>query len=102
MPWKEPGNSSNNKDPWTGRPKQTPPDLEAFLRELRKKIAAFFKVKAINRNTTAFTKTFFPIRLNTKTVGIFFSVLLLVWVFSGFFRVDPYQQAVITRFGKYT
>lgn len=101
MPWNEPGNSSNNKDPWTGRPKQTPPDLEAFLRDLRKKIAALFKLKALNKNTMAFTKTFLPKQLNLKILGLIFSVLLLTWLFSGFFNVTPSEQAVITRFGKY-
>jgi membrane protease subunit HflK len=100
MPWNEPGNSSNNKDPWTGRPKQTPPDLEAFLRDLRKKIVAFFKLKSFNKNTTAFTKVFVP-QLNAKFLGIIFSFLLLTWLFSGFFTVNSSEQAVITRFGKY-
>ncbi|BBB15052.1 HflK protein [Candidatus Rickettsiella viridis] len=101
MPWNEPGNSSNNKDPWTGRPKQTPPDLEAFLRDLRKKIAAFFKLKALNKNTRAFTKTFLPAQFNIKILGLIFSALFLSWLFSGFFSVAPSEQAVITRFGKY-
>lgn len=101
MPWNEPGNSSNNKDPWTGRPKQTPPDLEAFLRDLRKKIAAFFKLKAFNKNAHAFTKTFLPAQFNIKILGLIFSALFLSWLFSGFFSVAPSEQAVITRFGKY-
>ncbi len=100
MPWKEPGNSSNNKDPWTGRPKQTPPDLEAILRGLRKKIAALFKLKAFNKNTAVFTKVL-PTQLNTKTIGLIFSVLVLAWLLSGFFTVNASEQAVITRFGKY-
>jgi len=49
MPWNEPGDPSKNKDPWTGRPKQTPPDLEAFLRDLCKKIVALFKLKIFNK-----------------------------------------------------
>ena len=101
MPWNEPGNSSNNKDPWTGRPKQTPPDLEAFLRELRKKIVALFKSKSFNKNTTAFTKAFLPTRLNAKFLGLIFSFLIVAWLFSGFFTVAPSEQAVITLFGKY-
>ena len=101
MPWNEPGNSSNNKDPWTGRPKQTPPDLEAFLRDLRKKIAALFKLKALNKNTRAFTKTVLPAQFNIKVLGLIFSALVLAWLLSGFFTVAPSEQAVITRFGKY-
>lgn len=101
MPWKEPGNSSNNKDPWTGRPKQTPPDLEAFLRELCKKITALFKLKAFNKNAAVLTKTLLPTQLNTKTIGLIFGFSLLAWLFSGFFTVDTKEQAIITRFGEY-
>jgi modulator of FtsH protease HflK len=101
MPWNEPGNSSNNKDPWTGRPKQTPPDLEAFLRDLAKKIVALFKFKTINKSKTAFTKVFLLTHINTKRSGILFSFLLLAWLLSGFFTVASSEQAIITRFGKY-
>jgi modulator of FtsH protease HflK len=98
MPWNEPGNSSN-KDPWTGRSKQTPPDLEAFLRGLRKKIVALFKSKTFNKSKTTFTKTLLP-QLNTKLLSLIFSFLVLAWLVSGFFTVAPSEQAVITLFGK--
>lgn len=101
MPWNEPGNSSNKKDPWTGRPKQTPPDLEAFLRDLAKRIIALFKFKTLNKRKTTFTKTFLPIQINTKCLGILFSFFVLAWLFSGFFTVASSEQAIITRFGKY-
>ena len=101
MPWNEPGNSSNNKDPWTGRPKQTPPDLEAFLRGLRKKIVALFKAKSLNSSTSAFTKAFLPTQLNAKLLGLIFSFLILAWLSCGFFTVAASEQAVVTLFGKY-
>lgn len=101
MPWNEPGNSSNNKDPWTGRPKQTPPDLEAFLRDLLKKIAALFKLKSFNKNAAILTKTLLPLRFNSKVIGFIFTFLLLAWLCTGFFTVDPSEQAVVTRFGHY-
>lgn len=100
MPWNEPGNSSNNKDPWTGRPRQTPPDLEAFLRDLLKKIVALFKLKA-NHNNKAFVKAFVPTHLNARRIGLLLGFLILAWLGSGFFVLDPYEQAVVTRFGKY-
>jgi len=101
MPWNEPGNSRKNKDPWTGRPKQTPPDLEAFLRDLLKKIAALFKLKSPNKNASILTKTLFPPQLNAKIIGVIVGLLLLAWLLSGFFTVNPSEQAVVTRFGQY-
>jgi membrane protease subunit HflK len=101
MPWNQPGNSSNNKDPWTGRPKQTPPDLEAFLRDLLKKIIALFKLKSSYREATTLIKMILPPPLNAKVIGLIFSFLLLAWLCSGFFILDSSEQAVITRFGQY-
>lgn len=102
MPWNEPGNSSNNKDPWSGRPKQTPPDLEAFLRDLRKKIAAIFKLKVLNnKGARNLSKTVLPAEFNIKIVGLIFGLFLLAWLWSGFFTVEPSEKAIITRFGKY-
>jgi modulator of FtsH protease HflK len=100
MPWNEPGNSSNNQDPWTGRPKQTPPDLEAFLRDLRKKIIALLKPKAFNKKTN-FPKALISSQLNTLLIGFALGLLLLAWIFSGFFIVGPAEQAIVTRFGQY-
>jgi modulator of FtsH protease HflK len=104
MPWNEPGKSSNNKDPWTGRPRQTPPDLEAILRDLRKKIAALLKLKTANKNKRRpRIKAFAFAQFNTKVLaGLLFGFLFLVWLFSGFFIVDSSAQAVITRFNKYS
>jgi modulator of FtsH protease HflK len=101
MPWNEPGDPSKNKDPWTGRPKQTPPDLEAFLRGLYKKVVALFKLKVVNKKS-AFARPFLPTKLNAKAVGLFLIFCLLAWSALGFFKVNIDESAVITRFGAYS
>ncbi|MGC1853805.1 MAG: FtsH protease activity modulator HflK [Candidatus Aquirickettsiella sp.] len=101
MPWNEPGDPSKNKDPWTGRPKQTPPDLEAFLRELYKKIVALFKLRILNKKS-ALARPFLPTKLNAKAMGLISIFCLLAWLALGFFKVNIDESAVITRFGAYS
>lgn len=100
MPWNEPGDSGKNKDPWTGRPKQTPPDLEAFLRDLYKKIVALFKLKNLNKKSV-FARPFSLATLNAKTMGLIAAFCLLLGFALGFYKVNPDESAVITRFAAY-
>ena len=102
MPWNEPGDPSKNKDPWTGRPKQTPPDLEAFLRDLCKKIIALFKLRIFNKKPAIMARSFSPIQLNTKAMGVIVVFCLLAWLAFGLFKVNTVEQAIVTRFGKYS
>lgn len=101
MPWNEPGDPSKNKDPWTGRSKQTPPDLEAFLRDLLKKISTFLKLKIFNTKSTR-SRSWIPTKVNGKSsIGLASIFCLLVWFALGFFKVNPNESAVITTFGAY-
>lgn len=101
MPWNEPGDPSKNKDPWTGRPKQTPPDLEAFLRDLVKKIVALFKLRILNKKS-ALVRPFLRTKLNAKTISLILIFCLFAWLALGFFKVNIDESAVITRFGTYS
>lgn len=101
MPWNEPGDPSKNKDPWTGRPKQTPPDLEAFLRDLYKKIVALFKLRILHKKS-AFARPFLPTKLNAKSISLISIFCLFAWLALGFFKVNMDESAVITRFGAYS
>lgn len=100
MPWNEPGDSGKNKDPWTGRPKQTPPDLEAFLRDLYKKIVTLFKLRTLNKKSV-FVHSFSLATLNAKTMAIIAAFCLLIGFALGFFKVNTEETAVITRFAAY-
>lgn len=101
MPWNEPGDPNKNKDPWTGRPKQTPSDLEALLRDLYKKAIALFKLSTANKKS-GFNYSFLPTELNAKALGLFSIFCLLAWLAFGFFKVDTDESAVVTRFGVYS
>ena len=93
MGWNEPG---KGKDPWGG--KNEPPDLDEALKRLQAKLKKIFigGAKKIDNSHSD---------LNSGGVGVLALVILLVsfilWALSGIFIVDPAEQAVILRFGKY-
>jgi membrane protease subunit HflK len=102
MPWNEPGNNGNNnqQDPWGGkRDQNNPPDLDKILSDFIKKIRGFFKPGAQNNNNRSWQPNF-------KTgygygIGIAAAIIFLLWFFSGFYIVNPAEEAVVLRLGKY-
>lgn len=98
MPWNEPG-KNNNQDPWGGRRDQNPPDLDKILGNFIRKLRGLFNHK--NGNSTPQWKP-----SGSKEAGYIagavIGVLLVLWFLSGLFVVNPAEEAVILRLGKYT
>lgn len=91
MGWNDP---DNNKDSWKG--KQQPPDLDELFKQFHRKLKAFFGgpvSKLIPEKPT-------DPGLG-KWAALSFVTVLSLWILSGIFIVDPAEQAVILRFGKY-
>lgn len=94
MGWNEP---DPNKNPWNN--KNQPPDLDAMLKQLKKTIKTLFtrsspklwQAKPASGNDGN----------STWLIGLVALGGLLIWALSGLFIVDPAEQAVILRFGKY-
>jgi membrane protease subunit HflK len=92
MPWSNQGGgpwgSGGGKGPWGSGPQQsgpTPPDLEEFLRRSQDKL-----------------RTVLPGgNLGGKGLAIIVLAAVVIWGFSGFYRVDPDELGVVLRFGKY-
>jgi membrane protease subunit HflK len=93
MPWSNQGGgpwgSGGSKGPWGSGPQSsgpTPPDLEELLRRSQDKLKGILPGG------------------NLGGRGVFLIVLaaIVVWGFSGFFRVEPDELGVVLRFGKYT
>ena len=76
----DPWNKPPNKSPWDkGNP---PPDIDELLNNLQKK---------------------FKFGLPQKGIGPFLLlIVVIIWMATGFFIVDPEEQAVIKRFGEVT
>ncbi|HSW70159.1 MAG TPA: FtsH protease activity modulator HflK [Gammaproteobacteria bacterium] len=105
MPWNEPGNNNNNnnnKDPWGNKRDQNPPDLDKILGNLLRKLRALFIPK--KENGSSDKNSWKP--SNSKEAGYIAGAvaggLLVLWFLSGFFIVDPAEEAVILRLGKYS
>jgi len=91
MPWSNQGGGpwgSGGKGPWGSGLQQsgpTPPDLEEFLRRSQDRL-----------------RTVLPGgNLGGKGIGLIALAAVLIWGFSGFFRVDPDELGIVLRFGKY-
>lgn len=93
MAWNEPG---GGRDPWGGRgDQQGPPDLEEAIKNLQAKVSRIFGGGKSTGGGGGGG------RLGAMGIGIIIIVLLGVWVLAGIYIVDPAEQAVVTRFGKY-
>ncbi|CAM2741715.1 protease subunit HflK [Legionella steigerwaltii] len=91
MGWNEP---DKGKDPWKG--KNQPPDLDEALKRVHDKLKKFLFGGSTKISNEPSKKS------NGGLIAT--AVILLVfilWVLSGVFIVDPAEQAVILRFGKY-
>src|ERR1700704_2766081 len=94
MPWSNQGGGpwgsggSGGKGPWG--PQQpgggpTPPDLEEFLRRSQDRL-----------------RTVLPGgNLGGRGIALIALAAVLIWGFSGFFRVDPDELGIVLRFGQY-
>ena len=92
MPWNNQSGGgpwgSGSKGPWGSGPQSQgprPPDLEDFLRRSQDKLRAVL-----------------PGNLGGRGLAIIALVLVGLWGFSGFFRVEPDELGVVLRFGKFT
>lgn len=105
MPWKQPENDGKQKDPWGGNNNQGPPDLDKLIGDILKKIWNAFSFKKAPPKG-AWQPTPPSPNVSRKDhhygIGAALLVLLLLWVLSGLFIVNPAEEAVMLRFGKYT
>jgi membrane protease subunit HflK len=92
MPWSNQGGGpwgggSGGKGPWGQGPQptgSTPPDLEDLLRRSQDKL-----------------RSFLPGNLGGRGIGLIALAAIVIWGFSGFFRVQPDELGVVLRFGAY-
>ncbi len=98
MGWNEPDDKNKNKDkdPWGG--KNQPPDLDEALKRLQDKLKKTILGRGKSEGGAA--------QSNSSSGGGFLGLMIVLlafvlWALSGIFIVDPAEQAVILRFGKY-
>ncbi|MDD5180078.1 MAG: FtsH protease activity modulator HflK [Gallionellaceae bacterium] len=84
-----------NDPQWGNKNSGGPPDLEAVLRDLNKKITDLFGGKGGGSGGGRSPMNF------SGGMGMVVAVVVLIWVASGFYIVDASQRGVVLRFGKY-
>ncbi len=89
MAWNEPG--GDNKDPWSGRNDQGPPDLDEAIRNIQEKLGGLFGGGGGSAGDGS------PIR----GLMILLAAAIVLWLASGFYIVDEGKRGVVTRFGRY-
>jgi modulator of FtsH protease HflK len=90
MPWSNQSGGpwgSGSRGPWGSGPQSQgprPPDLEEFLRRSQDKL-----------------RNLLPGNLGGRSIALIAVAALVLWGFSGFFRVEPDELGVVLRFGQY-
>ncbi|HWP27662.1 MAG TPA: FtsH protease activity modulator HflK [Xanthobacteraceae bacterium] len=92
MPWSNQGGgpwgSGGGKGPWGSGPQAsgpTPPDLEELLRRSQDKLRSVLPGG----------------NLGSRGVALIALAAIVLWGFSGFFRVEPDELGVVLRFGRF-
>lgn len=99
MAWNEPGNSGD-RDPWGGGDGNGPPDLDEVMKNLQKKVSGIFggnKGGSTNGAATGGGQPGLPGGLIIGGAVI----ALLIWGFTGVYRISEGQQGVELRFGEF-
>ncbi|MES1982182.1 MAG: FtsH protease activity modulator HflK [Pseudomonadota bacterium] len=87
------GNRNNNNGGGSGGP----PDLEAVLRDFNKKLSGMFGRKGGGGGGG----TEEPNKYLSGGIGLVVIIVVLIWLASGFYIVEPAQRGLVLRFGKY-
>ncbi|MFM2484825.1 FtsH protease activity modulator HflK [Celerinatantimonas yamalensis] len=97
MAWNEPGNKgSGNRDPWGNNKKnQGPPDLDAILGKIGRRLMGLFGGKP-SGPTSSGGRSF-----NSRILLVVVALLVIIWVISGFYTIKEAQRGVLLRFGQY-
>ncbi len=86
-------NDKNNQNPWGGSG-QTPPELDEVIKDFKNKFDGFF---GGNKSPGSETRQNIP-RGGFKYV---FILIVLVWLLSGIYIIDPAERGVVLRFGEF-
>ncbi len=93
MAWNKPGDE--DKDPWSGRNDQNPPDLDEVVRTLQLKLGRLLGSHGNNGSAQNNDS-------GIRSLAILAAGALVLWGLSGFYIVDEGNHGVETRLGHYS
>jgi len=85
-----------NDPQWGNKNSGGPPDIEAVLRDINKKISALFGNKGGGTGGGGGAH-----KKSNVSMGLVVGVAILLWLASGFYIVDASQRGVVLRFGSF-
>lgn len=101
MAWNQPG-GNGGKDPWGGRGgQQGPPDLDEVLKKLQARLHRLFGSGKTSGTGAGGGGGISLPGGSGKGILLLVIVALVGWVIAGIYIVDPPEQGVVLRFGKY-
>jgi len=95
MAWNEPG---GGRDPWGGSGDQGPPDLDQVIRNLQNKLGGMFGRGGGGGGRAGGSPAG---GLSGRGIGLILGVVAALWAVAGFYIIDPAEEGVVTRFGRY-
>lgn len=97
MSWNEPGSGEDKgpkKNGW-GNKEDGPPNIDEALKQLQRKLRSFFNQKEA---MSGLNKTKSPRKFSFTFIAI---IVLITYALAGIYIVDPAEEAVVLRLGKY-
>ncbi len=102
MAWNQPG-GNGSRDPWGDRGgQQGPPDLDEVLKKLQGKLGGIFGGKTGRGGGSGGSGGGPSLLGGGLSIGLIAAIAFGVWFVAGVFIVDPAEEAVVLRFGKYS
>ena len=103
MAWNKPGGGQGPNDPWGGgnRGNQGPPDLDELLRKLQDGLGGLFGAGRGGRGGGGSSQGSGKQGGFNIGLGLVTSVVVAIWLFTGFYQVEQGEEGVVLRFGQH-
>ena len=99
MPWNQPNNNKNNRNPWGDGDGQGPPDLDELFKKLLGGMGRIFGGSRNNGNDGG--RSFGSGKMLSAGIGSIIFIVVVVWLLSGIYIISEGKRGVILRFGAY-
>jgi membrane protease subunit HflK len=98
-----PDDDARRRDPRPGRPPQGegPPDLEEVWRQFNERLAVLFGGGRGGRSSGPGGGRSWDGKQFGAGIVLLVAIVLVLWLLSGFYKVDANERAVVLRFGRY-
>lgn len=92
MAWNEPNNGKNKGQ------NDGPPDLDEMLKKFHAKVSELFGARKVE--PAVLNGKNFPVSFGPK-LGLILLIIFVIYILSGIYIVEPAEEAVVKRFGRY-